>query len=366
VLGPHLKFIDRDYVIYQDQKLLFFGGTDYHRMSKHPKVLKAMSDASIEYGLSCTGSRTTTGNHPLYFELEQKIAEFFGTESAVVFGSGYLANIILLQVIEEDFKIFILDELSHSSLVDAAKIFKKNIVYFRHNDPVHLEEQLRKNSHRGARALIMTDGVFAARGEFPPLIEYAELAREYHAKILTDDAHGMATVGKNGRGSWEEFGIDRELIFQTGTLSKAFGVYGGIITGSKQLISKIHKKSLAFIGSTGLPLPLIVAAIQSVSYLHSKFQIIQDLQKKSSDIKQKLASLGFDLPQSPTPIVSITKYDEQKNQYLYQILMEKEIYPPFINYPGGPEGGHFRFALSSHHTSAQINLLFEAIKSSLD
>lgn len=366
MLGPPLKYIDRDYITHRDQKLLFFGGTDYHRMSRHPKVLKAMSDAALEYGLSCSGSRITTGNHPVYLELEQKIAEFFGTESTVVFGSGYLANIILLQAIEEDFDSFVLDEMSHSSLVDAAKIFKKNIVYFRHNDPAHLAEQLRVNSNRRAKVLVMTDGVFAARGELPPLKEYAELARKYHAKILTDDAHGMATIGENGKGSWEEFGIDRGLIFQTGTLSKAFGVYGGVITGNERLISKIHQKSLAFIGSTGLPLPLAAAAIQSVSYLHSNAHIIQDLQQKSMDLKQKFVSLGFDLPQSPTPIISITNYDEQKNKYLYQLLMEKGIYPPFINYPGGPHGGHFRFAISSHHTSEQINLLFEAVKSSLD
>ena len=365
MLGPVLKFIDRDYIIYEGKKLLYFGGTDYHRMSNNPRIIDALSKAAVEYGLSCTGSRTTTGNHPLYLELEQKIAEFFETEAAVVFASGYLSNIILLQIIVENFDIFLLDKISHSSIVDAARQVDKQIIYFEHLDSQSLKEKLKKHLKAGGKPLIMTDGIFPARGEIAPLNEYAEIVQNYDGRILIDDAHAMAVVGKTGKGSWEYENLDRETFYQTGTLSKGFGIFGGIIPGNDDLIRKIQENSLAFIGSTGLALPLVAAAIESISYLTSHRNIIQELLNRTLQLKEKFRQLGFDIPHSPAPIISITFYDEKKNKNLFDILIEKEIYPPFINYPGSPPGGHFRFALTSNHTAKQIDLLFETIRSSI-
>jgi 8-amino-7-oxononanoate synthase len=365
MLGPALKFVDRDYVCYEGKRLLYFGGIDYHRMSNNPIILRTLSEAAFEYGLSSTGSRTTTGNHPLYLKLEQKVAEFFKTEAAAVFASGYLANIILLQAVAQDFDLFLLDKISHSSIVDAAKQFDKEIVYFEHINTQSLESELKKHVKAGSRPLIMTDGVFPARGEIPPLDEYVEVIQNYDAKILIDDAHAMAVVGETGKGSWEERGIDREIFYQTGTLSKGFGVFGGIIPAENDLIQKIQKNSLAFIGSTGLALPLAAAAIKSVSYFLAHREAIQDLQNRSVRLKEKFRQIGFDIPQSPAPIVSITYHDEQKNKRLNEILIKNGIYPPFINYPGAPPGGHFRFAITSNHTDAQIYLLYETVRSSI-
>jgi 8-amino-7-oxononanoate synthase len=365
MLGPPLKFVERNYVIYENKKLLYFGGIDYHRMSNNPEVLRVFSEAAFEYGLNPTGSRTTTGNHPLYIELEKKVAEFFDTESAVVFASGYLANIILLQVIARDFDVFVLDKVSHSSIVDAAMQFDKKIVYFEHLQTQDLDEKLKENLKGSSKPLIMTDGVFSARGEIPPLNEYVQVMEDYEAKLMIDDAHGMAVVGPTGKGSWEEKGIARDLVYQTGTLSKGFGVFGGIIPGETDLIQNIPQKSLAFVGSTGLSLPLAAAAIHSINHLESKKNIIRELQERSIELKKKFRKLGFDIPLSSAPIISITFYDEEKNNRLFRILIENGIYPPFINYPGAPPGGHFRFALSSNHTPSDIDLLYHTIASAM-
>jgi 7-keto-8-aminopelargonate synthetase-like enzyme len=211
----------------------------------------------------------------------------------------------------------------------------------------------------------MTDGVFPAQGEIPPLDQYGEIVGRYDGKILIDDAHGMAVVGKTGKGSWEEKGIPRDLIYQTGTLSKGFGVFGGIIPGKLQPISQIQEKSLAFVGATGLPLPLAAGAIKSIDYMLSHREVIIDLQKRALALKNQFRQLGFDLPQSPAPIFSITFYDENKNRRLYDLLIKNGIYPPFINYPGAPQGGHFRFIITRITTPEQVNLLFETIQSSL-
>ena len=365
-MGSLLKFVDRTYVLHEERKLIYFGGIDYHRMSNNPLILQALTEAAYEYGLNCTGSRTTTGNHPIYIELEAAAANFFQTEAAAVFGGGYLSNIIFLQAASKDDDIFFLDEISHSSIVDAVKQSGKQMIYFKHMDADNLEKKMRKHLKPGNKPIITTDGVFAARGEIPPLSDYAQIAAKYDAKILIDDAHAMAVVGHTGKGSWEHAGIDRHLVYQTGTLSKGFGVYGGVIPENYDIIGKIQKGSNAFIGSTGLPLPIAAAAIKSIEYLQKNPQLVRGLQTCSLALKKKLRRIGFDLPLFPSPIISITFNDEKKNKILHEILLENGIYPPFTNYPGAPPGGHFRFAISSVHKDSQIDLLYETIKSSVN
>ena len=365
MLGPVLRFVDRNYVLFEDRKLLYLGGIDYHRMSNDPMILKTVAEAAFEYGLNPTGSRTTTGNHPLYLELERKVAEFFESEQSVIFPSGYLGNLILLQAIADEHDLFLLDQISHSSIVDAARQSGKRMVFFNHLDAQDLDQKLKEHVRARSKPLVMTDGVFSARGEIPPLDQYVEIVRRYDGKILIDDAHGMAVVGKSGKGSWEEKGIPRDLIYQVGTLSKGFGVFGGIIPGKLQLISQIQERSLAFVGATGLPLPFAAAAIKSIDYLLSHRDIIVDLQKRALDLKNQFRQLRFDLPLSPAPIFSITFYDEDKNRRLYNLLIKNGIYPPFINYPGAPRGGHFRFIITSITTQEQVDLLFDTVQSSL-
>lgn len=364
MLGPSVKFVERDYVVFEGKKLLYLSGIDYHRLSSHPEILEALSEAALKFGISPTGSRTTVGNHFLYVELERKLAEFFETEASALLAGGYLANTVLLQAVAEEHDIFFLDEASHSSVADAARLIGRETVYFEHLESQSLEENLRRRLKRGSKPLILTDGVFPARGEIPPLDQYVEIAGRYGAKILTDDAHALAVVGEKGLGSWEEKGIDRGFVYQTGTLSKGFGVFGGVIPGELGLISQIRGKSQAFIGATGMPIPLAAAAIKSVEYLSANRGKILDLRRRSLALKRKFRSLGFDLPPSPAPIFSITFHDEEQNRRLYRILLEKGIFPPFINYPGTPAGGHFRFIITSRTTDEQIGLLLEAIISS--
>jgi 7-keto-8-aminopelargonate synthetase-like enzyme len=361
MLGPPVKFVERDYVILEGKKLLYLSGIDYHRLSSAPEILKTLSEAAFEYGISPTGSRTTVGNHFLYVELERKAAEFFDTEASTLLAGGYLANTVLLQAVAEEYDIFFLDEASHSSLADAARLFGREMIYFNHLEPQSLEENLRRHLKGNSKPLILTDGVFPARGEIPPLDHYVEIAKRYETKILVDDAHALAVVGEKGMGSWEEKGIDREFIYQTGTLSKGFGVFGGIIPGDIPLISAIREKSPAFIGATGMPLPIAAAAIKSFEYLKANRQRIADLRRRSLELKKKFRTLGFDLPASPAPIFSITFNDESRNKRLYRVLLERGVFPPFINYPGAPRGGHFRFIITSLTTDEQIGLLLQAV-----
>jgi len=369
MLGPEVTFTDRDYLIIDGRKLLYLAGTDYHRLSGHPKTISAVTRAAKKFGIGSTGSRTTTGNHSLLLQLEEKAAIFFETEASVVLSSGYLSNSVLLQGISDRFNIIFIDEKAHPSLYDAATqacyMTNKKLVKFRYMDPQSLEDILKKYLSKGSRPLILTDGVFPVNGDIPPLNEYAQVINNYAGKILLDDAHAMAVVGKTGKGSWEAKKIDRDLVYQTGTLSKGFGAFGGIITGERDLAAEIYDKSLAFVGSTGLALPLAAAGLSSVSHLLANRVSITQLQARAISLKKRFRKIGFEMPETTAPIFSITYDNSSKNIRLKELLIENGIYPPFMEYPGSPAGGHFRFIITSSTTEDQINMLYETIKSSL-
>ncbi|WP_146395335.1 aminotransferase class I/II-fold pyridoxal phosphate-dependent enzyme [Planctomycetes bacterium CA13] len=334
-------------------------------MSNDPQVVRAATEAADKYGLSATGSRATTGNHSLYIELERSVSDFFGTQGAIVSPSGYLSNTILLQAIADDFDAFFIDEKSHSSLADAAKQFAKPTYSFHHLDSQDLAKQLARNLIPNAKPLVLTDGVFPSRGEIAPLMEYANVLNAFNGKILVDDAHAIAVIGQNGRGTWEDQHVSPEIVYQTGTLSKGFGVGGGIVAANSRTIEKVHRHSLAFVGSTGLALPIAAAALQSVSHLAQNKHLITDLQKRTLALKQRFKKIGFSMPMTAAPIFSITLEDSEKNQRLSHRLIENGVYPPYINYPGAPQGGHFRFILTSSTTHDQEDRLLETIESAL-
>ena len=365
MLGPQLSLVDRHHVLFRGKKLLYFAGTDYHRLSSHRDVIQAAVRAAEQYGLNPGGSRTTTGNHPLYARLEEKIARFFESESATVFASGYLSNLIALQAVAHRFTHFFIDEQAHSSITDATSLFSQPAIFFRHLDAEHLQTLLNKHATRSFRPLVLTDGVFPSRGEMAPLQEYINLVQPYEGKVLVDDAHAMAVAGATGKGSWEALSVDRSFIYQTGTLSKGFGAAGGIIPGTRQLIHPIHQKSLAFSGSTGLALPMAAAALRALELIQQHPEWIGSLQQTALELKSIFQSMGFDLPLSPTPIFSLTFYNTRKNNKFYHHLIEKGIYPPYIHYPGAPEGGHFRFVVTSAHTREHIERLIDAVQSFL-
>lgn len=363
MLGPELLFVGQTEVLFDGETLTFFGGNDYHRLSSHPETLQALCDASVRYGLNCAGSRATTGNHPLYRKLEARVAAFLGTEDAAICSAGYLSATILLQALGETFTHLFLDEMAHSSLVDAARQSGLPLTRFAHTDPDSLQEQLGLLRSED-RPLVLTDGVFANSGLLPPLRDYLTLLEKYNGRILLDDAHGVGVVGSHGRGSWEEVGVPRALVYQVGTLSKGFGGFGGLVSGDHALIEAIRTRSKAFIGSTPPPLPVVAATIHAIETLSAEPERLTRLRQRALTVKPALRALGFAVSEGVAPICSVTFRDEAKNRRLAALLRARGIYPSFINYPGCPPGGHFRFTLSSAHTDAHIESLLETLRMS--
>jgi 8-amino-7-oxononanoate synthase len=366
-LGPELRFLDRTKVLYEGKPYLFFGGTDYHRLASHPDVLRALREAADSDGLSCAGSRTTTGNHPLFTELERRLAAFLGAGEAALCSSGYLSNAVAMEAVAGEFQRFFIDDRAHSSLAaPAARLSQEALVAFRHADPEDLVRELKARLRPGERPLVLTDGVVPVDGEMPPLAAYWKAVRDFGGALLVDDAHGIAVVGPSGKGSPEEAGLPSESFVQTGTLSKGLGTFGGLVAGPAGLAGKIVGKSPAFIGATPIPPPIAAAAIRSIEILQGSPGLIAVLRARILRARERLQAMGFRVLSSPAPILSITHHDAGKNLRLRSLLFERGIYPSFTHYPGSPPGGHFRFAVSSAHTEEEVGLLLETIGMSCD
>ncbi len=355
MLGPQLDFIGDTGVLFEGKEYTFFGGNDYHRFSRRPELLAAMAAAAERYGINTAGSRLTTANHPLYLELEARLAEFLGAEAAILCSAGYLSSSILVQGIAELYDVLFVDETAHGSLVDAAQQTGKSVERYSHADPDALGLLMRTTLSANQVPLILTDGIFASMGDIPPLAELTKLASRFGGKVVCDDAHAAGVIGELGQGSWEEAGISRDHIYQTGTLSKGLGGFGGFVAGSNADIARIRFHSRAFTGSTPPPLPIAAASIKALELLTSERYRITLLRERTRVVKQRLKAAGFAVAVGDAPICSVTYLNPHKNQLLCEKLRANGIFAAVIDYPGSPPGGHYRFTLSSAHSDNEIN-----------
>lgn len=357
-ISPPLQQLDRTYVRYQGRKLSYFAGCDYFRLASHPEVIKAAATGLKQFGLNVSASRKTTGNHQLYEKLERSIASFFGAESATLASNGYAPNLMVAQALAGQFSHALMDERAHGCLADAAQLLDCPVIKFKHRD---VEDFARVCQRLGnVRPLVLTDGMFSHDGGIAPLKEYLA-ALPTGGMILLDDAHSAGVLGRTGRGTPELADVSTKRIIQTITLSKGFGVYGGAVLGSQELRSAILAKSRMFIGNTPLPLPLANAALKSISILKRDKSLRTRLARNIAWVKTELSRHGLPVTESPSPILAVVPQSAKESERLKKRLLAKGIHPPFIKYPGGPEGGYFRFAISSEHGKGQLHGLVNAL-----
>jgi 7-keto-8-aminopelargonate synthetase-like enzyme len=355
-----LQQVDRTYVLHKGRRLSYFAGCDYFRMASHPAVLRALQTGVKKYGLNVSASRLTTGNHPIYESLEKRLGRFFGVESATLAASGYAPNLMVAQALTGQFSHALIDERAHGCLVDAAQLLACPIVSFKHRDADDLARVVRRLGP--VEPLLLTDGMFSHDGGIAPIKQYLA-ALPASARILLDDAHGVGVLGKRGRGTLEHEHVSSNRIIQTITLSKAFGVYGGAVLGSKSLKAAIVARSRFFIGNTPLPPPLAAAALKSLETFKNDSRLRARLNRNTASVKTRLRANGFDFPDSPAPIIPLIPKDSRESHGLRRRLLAAGIHPPLIRYPGGPETGYFRFVISSEHTRTQLNVLTAALLS---
>ena len=361
ILTEPLQQVDRTYVLYRGRRLSYFGGCDYFRLSSHPEVLRALREGLDRFGLNVAASRKTTGNHALYGQLERTLAEFFGVEAAVLVSNGYMTNLAVAQALAGEFTHALIDERSHGSLFDAAKLLDCLVLPFKHRDTGSAAKAVRQTG-RKAKILLLTDGLFSHSGELAPLEDYLRLLPA-SAMLLIDDAHGAGTLGKTGRGTTELLSVAGRRLIRTITLSKAFGVYGGAVISSLVVRKRIVAGSRLFVGNTPLPLPLAAAAFASLEILRTDLHLRRRLVFNTSYVKAALRDAGLSVNDGPGPIIPFVPRNGREADQLTKKLLAEGIHPPLINYLGGPEGGYFRFAISSEHTPEQLEALVRALVS---
>ena len=354
-----LQQIDRTCVRFRHRRLAYFSGCDYFRLASHPRVIAALHAGVKKFGLNVAASRLTTGNHLLYTRLETELADFFAAESATLVSNGYVSNLVAAQALAGNFSHALIDDDTHASVSDAARLLDCPVLQFKSRDVDALAAAVQRCGP-GSKLLVLTDGMFSRDGSAAPLAQYLKILPK-DALILVDDAHGAGVLGRTGKGTVEHAGVSRRQIIQTVTLSKSFGAYGGAILGTARLRQRIMDRSHIFVGGTPLPLPLANAALAGVRILKATPSLRRRLLENATYVKAALRESGLPLAETPGPIVPVFPQRPSESARLQRALFAAGIYPPFIKYPGGPPNGYFRFVISSEHTRPQLDALLKVL-----
>jgi 7-keto-8-aminopelargonate synthetase-like enzyme len=348
-----LEFVGDNEVRWRGRRLVYFSGCDYFRLARNPKVTAATILSLKKNGLNVAASRKTTGNHKTYAQLENELAKFFGTETALLFPDGYFAPIAVAQAFAGEFTHAFADEFAHGALLDAARMLDCPLKKFKHRDAADLKKLISKCG-KNSRPIVLTDGMFAHDGSVAPLCAYLKILPR-NGMILVDDAHGAGVLGTTGKGTLELENVNRQRVVQCVTLSKAFGVYGGAVLATHALREKILARSRVFVGTTPLPPPLAGAAIESLKILQSKSALRKKLFQNLFYARAKLRAAGWEISETPGPIIRLPAMNETQVAKLKAQLLAAGIYPPFLKYSGASAEGIFRFVISSEHTRGQLD-----------
>ena len=343
----------------------YFAGCDYHGLAWEPRVIEAAAKAAERFGLGVGASRRTTGNHPLYAELEESLCEFFSTPASLVVSSGYLTNLCVAQALAGEIDAVYMDEKAHSSLADASLHFgAKRIVSFRHGSVEHLVGLIGSKDPK-ERGIVLTDGMAAHDGSLAPLRDYRR-AIPKSWWLLVDDAHGAGTIGPNGQGSLAHHRVSFQRTIQTLTLSKAFGAGGGAINGPAKLIHRIRSQSRAFIGSTPPPLAMAAAALESAKLLRANTDYIARLASNSATVRSAVRQAGWCPGPETGQIIAWQPTTFGTRDELEKAFQSARVHMPWIQYPGGTEGGYLRLAVSSAHPQESLEAVCSVIRGSAD
>ncbi len=337
--------------------LVSFACNDYLGLSHHPEVIAASIEATREHGVGAGASRLISGNHSLYAALESTLARVKGTEDAVVFGSGYLANLGVISALAGASDLICLDALSHSCLLAGSELARSHILRFEHNDMQDLARILDENRKLHRHCLILTEGVFSMDGDLAPLPALAQLAARHDAWLMTDDAHGLGVVG-GGRGSGFAHAIETGIPLQMGTLSKAVGGYGGYVCASRIVCDFLRNRARTLIYSTGLPPGTVAAATRALEIIESRGI---DVERPLSNARRFTGLFGLEPAESP--IVPIVVGSSQRALDISAALEKRGFLVPAIRPPTVPATtARLRIAFTAMHDETDVARLAEEIQ----
>lgn len=347
-------------VLFEGRRLLMLASNNYLGLANHPALQSAATRATERYGVGAGASRLVAGSLRPLHDLEGHIARFKGVEAALVFGSGYLANLGTITALAGQGDVILSDELNHASLIDGCRLTRATVRVYRHRDVSHLEFGLRE-SGGARRRLIVTDSVFSMDGDFAPLGEIVELARRHRAAVVIDEAHGVGVVGPGGAGLAARLGLQNEIDVQIGTLSKALGTYGAYVAGSRTLTDFLLNRARSFIFSTGLPPALAAAADAALTVVEAEPWRVARLWENAKYLGDGLAHAGFRLGPTDSPILPVMTGDSVTALRLADALFARGIYVIAIRPPSVPPGSaRLRVTPTAAHTLPELDTALAA------
>lgn len=350
------------WVTIEGRRLLNFCANNYLGLANHPQLREAAKKAIDEYGVGPSAVRTIAGTMILHVELERRLAEFKGVEAAITFQSGFNANLGTIPALVGQGDIIFSDELNHASIIDGCRLSRAEIVRYKHCDPVDLRRAIRETEVTG-RAMIVTDGVFSMDGDIAPLPELYEIASEHNFLLMVDDAHGEGVLGKGGRGIVDHFGLHGKVDIEVGTMSKAFGVVGGVVAGKKVIIDWLRQRGRPFLFSSAMTIPDVAACLASVDLLEQSTELVDRLWSNTEYFKSRMQTLGFDTGHSQTPIVPVMLGEATLAQMFSQRLFEEGVFAMAIGYPTVPQGkARIRVMNTAAHTQEDLDRGLEAFE----
>lgn len=353
--GPRMRLEGRE--------VWMFAGSNYLDLAHHPEVVEAAARAARDEGCAAGGSRLINGNLSAHEALEEELAKFLGVESALVFATGYMANVGVIPALTGPGDLVISDALCHASIIDGCRLTRADVRVFPHGDLDALEQLLAAEARPGRRLLLAVDGVYSMDGDLAPVAELVELAERHGAMLLLDDAHGTGTLGARGRGSAEHQRVAPERIdVQLGTLGKSLGSFGAFVAGSRGLRELLVNTARSFIFSCALAPPQVAAARAALALLEREPWRRVRLQRAAARLRAGLAAHGIDSAPSRTHIVPVRIGDNEATMAACQALLERGFYAQGIRHPSVPEGtARLRLTPMASHEDTEIDALVAAL-----
>jgi 8-amino-7-oxononanoate synthase len=351
-----------EWVEIQGKKLLNLSSNNYLGIAGHPLLKAAAVQAIQQFGCGATASRLIVGNYEIYDQAEKDLADFKNTEAAIIFNSGYTANIGIITALASRGDIIISDKINHASIIDGIRLSGADFLRYRHTDMADLERCLKKAEGQ-RRKLIITDSVFSMDGDLAPLRSIIELKEKYGAVLMIDEAHGSGIFGENGRGLAEFQGVSEQVEINMGTLGKAFGCFGAYAGGQKVLIDYLRNKARSFIFTTGLP-PAIVASVRAaVQVVQQENWRRTELLEKAARVREQLAEAGFDLINSESQIIPVLVGDNATTLEFSKRLFDVNILAMAVRPPTVPlNAARLRLTVMATHSKEELAWAVEQIK----
>jgi len=345
------------WLVVDGKQVLNFCSNNYLGLANHPRVVEAAKQAIDRYGIGPAAVRTIAGTMGLHLELERRLAAFKGVEAAITFQSGFAANLGTLPALVGKEDVIFSDELNHASIIDGSRLSGATIVRYTHRDPADLERQIVASKATGyRRGLVVTDGVFSMDGDMAPLDAILAVARRHECVLMVDDAHGEGVLGRGGRGIVDHFGLHGQVDVEVGTLSKAFGVVGGVVAGSQRIVDWLRQRGRPFLFSSAMTVPDVAACIAGIDLLEGSTELVDRLWANTETFKREMQGLGFDTGASTTPITPVMLGEAPLAQDFSRRLFEAGVFAMAIGFPTVPRGkARLRVMISAAHQPEDLD-----------